>query len=150
MQNGRHGGTAANASSNGQAQQNKQAGKRPIHTVRFGALKAAVWLNETSVGPIHNVTVSRSYKDGDSWKDSGSFGHGPPARDSDTLVSTPALNHCGSAERRDFPRRPTSAGAKNHRIERTDYSRPSGPVDYSCEPPSSWASHSHGNPALRA
>jgi hypothetical protein len=86
MQNGRHGGTAANASSNGQAQQNKQAGKRPIHTVRFGALKAAVWLNETSVGPIHNVTVSRSYKDGDSWKDSGSFGY------DDLLPLAKALN----------------------------------------------------------
>ena len=51
------------------------AGKtRPVHVVRFGSIKAAVWLNQTSAGPMYNVTVSRSYKDGDQWKESSSFG----------------------------------------------------------------------------
>lgn len=89
MQNSKQNGSAVKASSNGsngQGQPSKQASKRPVHTVRFGALKAAVWLNETSVGPIHNVTVSRSYKDGETWKDSGSFGY------DDLLPLAKALN----------------------------------------------------------
>lgn len=47
----------------------------PVHTVRFGAVKAAVWENQTQHGVMHNVTVSRSYKDdsGD-WQESSSFG----------------------------------------------------------------------------
>jgi hypothetical protein len=60
-----------------QQQQNKQRQKmnnRPVHVVRFGAVKAAVWLNQTASGPIHNVTLSRSYKDGDEWRETGSFG----------------------------------------------------------------------------
>jgi len=56
-----------------QAQQQKSANK-PVHVVRFGAVKAAVWLNHTASGPMHNVTLSRTYKDGDEWKKSGSFG----------------------------------------------------------------------------
>ncbi|MFN0133125.1 MAG: hypothetical protein ACKVW3_11460 [Phycisphaerales bacterium] len=53
-----------------------QAKARPVHVVRFGGIKAAVWLNQTSAGPIHNVTVSRSYKDADDqWKESQSFGY---------------------------------------------------------------------------
>ena len=85
MQQGRqNGNTAKPSGTNGQTP--RQASNRPVHTVRFGALKAAVWLNETSVGPIHNVTVSRSYKDGDTWKDSGSFGY------DDLLPMAKALN----------------------------------------------------------
>jgi len=85
MQQGRQNGNAAKpAGTSGQTP--RQASNRPVHTVRFGALKAAVWLNETSVGPIHNVTVSRSYKDGDAWKDSGSFGY------DDLLPLAKALN----------------------------------------------------------
>lgn len=89
MNNSRQNGSTARASSNGSAgqnQANRTASKRPVHTVRFGAIKAAVWLNETSVGPIHNVTVSRSYKDGDAWKDTGSFGY------DDLLTLAKAIN----------------------------------------------------------
>lgn len=60
-----------------QQQQNKQKQKmnnRPVHVVRYGAIKAAVWLNQTASGPIHNVTLSRSYKDGEEWRETGSFG----------------------------------------------------------------------------
>lgn len=54
---------------------NSSAAKsRPVQVVRFGSIKAAVWLNQTSAGPMYNVTVSRSYKDGDEWKESSSFG----------------------------------------------------------------------------
>ena len=48
--------------------------KKPVHEVRLGRIKAAIWENETQNGTRHNVTVTRLYKDGDEWKDSASFG----------------------------------------------------------------------------
>ena len=47
---------------------------RPVHEIRLGRIRAAIWANETQNGTRHNVTVSRIYKDGDDWKDSTSFG----------------------------------------------------------------------------
>jgi len=46
----------------------------PVHEVRLGRIRAAIWENETQTGTRHNVTVSRLYKDGDEWCDSSSFG----------------------------------------------------------------------------
>lgn len=48
--------------------------QRPVHEVRLGRIKAAIWENETPNGARHNVTVTRLYKDGNHWKDSASFG----------------------------------------------------------------------------
>lgn len=49
--------------------------KKPVHEVRMGRVRAAVWENETKNGSMHNVTLSRLYKDdNDSWADSTSFG----------------------------------------------------------------------------
>ncbi len=48
--------------------------KKPIHEVRMGRIKAAIWENENEQAVHHNVTFSRLYKDGDEWKDSTSFG----------------------------------------------------------------------------
>jgi hypothetical protein len=48
---------------------------KPIHEVRLGAIKAAVWRNENETsGPRFNVKFSRFYKDGDIWKSTESFG----------------------------------------------------------------------------
>ena len=47
---------------------------KPIHEVRLGHIKAAVWKNETETGVRYNATFSRLYKDGDSWKSTDSFG----------------------------------------------------------------------------
>lgn len=47
---------------------------RPVHEVRFGAVRAAIWRNESQNGPWYSVTLSRLYKDGDQWRDSTSFG----------------------------------------------------------------------------
>ena len=47
---------------------------KPIHEVRLGAIKAAVWKNDTSNGVRYNTTFSRLYKDGDEWKNTDSFG----------------------------------------------------------------------------
>ena len=48
--------------------------KKPVHEVRLGRIKAAIWENETENGSRHNVTFTRLYRDGDQWKDSASFG----------------------------------------------------------------------------
>ena len=52
----------------------KSKKQRPVHEVRLGRVRAAIWENETENGSRHNVTVSRLYKDGDNWRDSTSFG----------------------------------------------------------------------------
>jgi len=48
--------------------------KKPVHEIRLGRIKAAIWKNETQNGSLHNVTFTRLYKDEDQWKDSTSFG----------------------------------------------------------------------------
>ena len=55
---------------------------RPVHEIRMGRIRAAIWENETQSGTRHNVTVCRMYKEGDQWKDSSTFG-----RDDLPLVS---------------------------------------------------------------
>ena len=47
---------------------------KPVHEIRMGRIKAAIWANETDNGTRHNVTITRLYKDGDEWKTSTSFG----------------------------------------------------------------------------
>ena len=51
-----------------------KAKQKPVHELRMGRIKAAIWENETQNGTRHNVTVSRLYRDDDGWKDSTSFG----------------------------------------------------------------------------
>lgn len=46
---------------------------KPVHEIRLGRVKAAVWANETKSGTRLNVTFSRLYKDGEAWKSSDSF-----------------------------------------------------------------------------
>lgn len=48
--------------------------QQPVHEIRLGAVKAAIWENETSVGVRHNVTISRLYKEGEEWRNTDSFG----------------------------------------------------------------------------
>ena len=54
--------------------EDEEMSKRPVHEIRLGRIRAAIWENETQNGPRHNVTLSRLYRDGDKWKDSSSFG----------------------------------------------------------------------------
>ncbi len=48
--------------------------QKPVHEVRIGRIKAAIWENETQNGSVFNVTISRLWKDGSQWRDSASFG----------------------------------------------------------------------------
>lgn len=48
---------------------------RPVQEIRLGAIKAAIWRNETETGGVrYNTTFERLYRDGDSWKSSPTFG----------------------------------------------------------------------------
>ena len=41
---------------------------RPIHSIRAGRVELAIWENTREPGPPFDVTLSRSYKDGETWK----------------------------------------------------------------------------------
>ncbi len=47
---------------------------QPVHHIRHGAISASIWRQDTDKGPMFNVTFQRSYKDGEEWKTSNSFG----------------------------------------------------------------------------
>ena len=49
--------------------------KRPVHEIRLGTIRAAIWANEKRTHNIwFSVTISRFYRVGDEWKDTHSFG----------------------------------------------------------------------------
>lgn len=50
------------------------ANERPIHEIRFGTCKAAIWANPTEQGTRYNVTFARIYKQDDRWESTSSFG----------------------------------------------------------------------------
>ena len=56
--------------------------KQPVHTIRFGLIKASIWRNHTKVGDRHVVTVVRLFRNGDVWQESTRYG-----RDDLPLVS---------------------------------------------------------------
>lgn len=43
----------------------KKMKQRPVETLRDGAIKAAIWRNESEKGAFFSVTFARTYKDGD-------------------------------------------------------------------------------------
>ncbi len=47
---------------------------RPVHKVRIGLVKAAIWANSTREGVLYNVTFERRFHDGDAWRSTSSFG----------------------------------------------------------------------------
>ena len=53
---------------------NDNGKQRPAHEIRLGRIRATIWANQGESGTWFNVTLSRSYKDGDEWKSSSSFG----------------------------------------------------------------------------
>jgi hypothetical protein len=54
---------------------NKEVLNKPAHRIRSGVIEVAVWRNESEKGGTwYSVTMSRSYKQGEEWKQSDSFG----------------------------------------------------------------------------
>jgi hypothetical protein len=49
-------------------------GNKPVHTIRLGAIKAAIWENTVGENTRHSVSLCRLYKDGDQWKTTESYG----------------------------------------------------------------------------
>lgn len=46
----------------------------PAKTIRAGNVKATIWENHTDAGDTYySVSTTRSYKDGDQWKETNSF-----------------------------------------------------------------------------
>lgn len=79
------------------------ANQKPVHEIRLGKVKAAIWKNETDSGTRYSVTISRLYKpEGGEWESTNSFG-----RDELPLVSKIAdMVHTWiyqQSERRDEP-----------------------------------------------
>jgi hypothetical protein len=48
--------------------------RKPVHELRLGRLKAAIWENPTDSGVRYNVTFARLYKDDAGWHSNDSFG----------------------------------------------------------------------------
>lgn len=85
-QSARGGGTAT-APGNGSGGSNGQSKNVPVHTVRVGAIKVAVWKNSTQNGPMYNSTLVRSYKN-----QQGEWGESNSLSRDDLLVAAKALD----------------------------------------------------------
>jgi hypothetical protein len=49
--------------------------ERPVHEIRLGRIKAAIWRNHLEEGGVrHNVTIVRIYKADGAWEQTTSFG----------------------------------------------------------------------------
>ena len=54
--------------------ENAMPNNKPIHEIRLGTVRAAIWANENRTNDVSfAVTVSRLYKSGNDWKRSSSF-----------------------------------------------------------------------------
>lgn len=47
---------------------------KPVHEIRLGNIKAAIWKNQNGNGTQFNATFRRLYKKDDEWKSTDSFG----------------------------------------------------------------------------
>ena len=47
---------------------------KPIHEIRLGSVRAAIWKNENHGVVRFNTTVTRLCRDGDQWKSTDNFG----------------------------------------------------------------------------
>jgi len=54
--------------------QPKSANTKPVHEIRLNGIRASIWRNDTDAGPRYNTTFERSYRDGEQWKTSSSYG----------------------------------------------------------------------------
>jgi hypothetical protein len=84
--------------------QPERSTRPPVFTVRHRALKAAVWKNDTENGPMLNTTLSRSYKDGETWKESQSLGF------DDLLAAAELLRTCYGFISREMAKQGEEAG----------------------------------------
>ena len=48
--------------------------EKPVHKIRVGVIEVNIWQREGENGPFYSVSSNRSYKDGDQWKQTDSYG----------------------------------------------------------------------------
>lgn len=88
---------------------------RPVHEIRMGRIKAAIWVNETQNGRMLNVTIQRLYKSDDGWATTTSFGRedlplvGKVADLAHTWIYSQAASENGAAKERSDERKARSA-----------------------------------------
>jgi hypothetical protein len=46
---------------------------RPVHEIRLGRVKGAIWGHETQKGKVFTVSIVCLYKEGTAWRESTSF-----------------------------------------------------------------------------
>lgn len=83
---------------------------RPVHDVRLGSIRASIWANDTESGTRYNVTFDHSYRDGEVWKSTASYGRDDLlvlAKAADLahtwIVSQPKEQPNGSLDHATFP-----------------------------------------------
>ena len=82
---------------------------RPMHEIRLGRIKAAIWQNETEQGIRYSVSIARLYRKEDRWQSTSSFG-----RDDLPLVAKVAdLAHSWLYEQRSEHRGSSSENREN-------------------------------------
>lgn len=47
--------------------------RKPVQQYRDGAIRAAIWENSSEKGTFYSVTITRTFKEGEKYKDSTSF-----------------------------------------------------------------------------
>jgi len=47
---------------------------KPIHAISYGAVRAAIWRNDTAKGIFYDVSFARRYRDGEAWLSTHVFG----------------------------------------------------------------------------
>ena len=101
---------------------------QPVHEVRLGGIKAAIWQNQTEAGVRYNVTFERLYNQDGEWRSTSSFGRddllllGKVADQAHTWIIEPEMAEAGSHTRngrtaagdlkgKSLPQRPVTAKA---------------------------------------
>ena len=46
---------------------------RPVHDIKLARIRATLWLNRDGNQTWYSVAITRTYRDGDEWKDTTSF-----------------------------------------------------------------------------
>jgi hypothetical protein len=62
---------------------------KPVEKIRVGSVQVSIWRNEGQEGPFFTASVELSYKDGDQWRTSTSYG----LRDLINLAKAALLAH---------------------------------------------------------
>jgi hypothetical protein len=48
--------------------------RKPVHEIRRGLIKARIWRRRTRSGMRHSISITRLFRNGDTWKESTRFG----------------------------------------------------------------------------